>query len=260
MSLDLMAFVWNELPSRMVVGDRANAVTATHKLILLALADWCNDDGICWPAVHKLAHRCSTSDRTVQRLMADFEAAGWIERKVSRSGTKTNVYRLHIDRMKTPDGVTDCHPYVDKVVDTDVDKPVDTSVHKNDDSSARVTPVSPPPGGVYIDVEPSLNQNPHARVRAREEDDVIKTCADPPLTSNAARQEGDRGAGNRYEVSEHDRPAVRSAKAMLRAMSDGATLSMAQQDYIVRAMKWTRDQLGAHIQAARQDTSLREMA
>jgi hypothetical protein len=259
-SIRIMTAVWDETPARMTCGGRVNPVTATHKLILLALADWCNDEGICWPSVHKLAQRCSTSDRTVQRLMADFEAAGWIERKVSKDGTKTNVYRLHIDRMKTPDGVTDCHPYVDKVVDTDVDKPVDTSVHKNDDSSARVTPVSPPPGGVYIYVEPSLNQNPHARVRAREEDDVIKTCADPPLTSNAARQERDGGAGHRWEVSEHERPAVRSAKAMLRAMSDGATLSMAQQDYIVRAMKWTRDQLGAHIQAARQEISLREMA
>ncbi len=37
------------------------------KLILMALSDAADDDGICWPSVSTIAKRCNVSTRTVRR-------------------------------------------------------------------------------------------------------------------------------------------------------------------------------------------------
>lgn len=50
-----MNLVWQNAPYR------GNAL-----LTLLALADWCNDDGICWPKVENLAAKSRQSVRSAQ--------------------------------------------------------------------------------------------------------------------------------------------------------------------------------------------------
>mgnify|MGYP000141283017 CR=1 FL=1 len=59
MSIRLMSLVWDtDLPQ-------------TEKLVLLALADWSNDDGVSWPKQSTIAQRCSlTSERSVRRLIS----------------------------------------------------------------------------------------------------------------------------------------------------------------------------------------------
>lgn len=65
-----------------------------RKLILLALADNANDEGICWPSIPTIARRCSCSDRTVQINLQEMEDDGWI-RVRKRVGNST-VYELTI--------------------------------------------------------------------------------------------------------------------------------------------------------------------
>ena len=43
----------------------------TKLLMLIALADYCNDDGICWPSNPHLAERCRLSVRQTQRLLSE---------------------------------------------------------------------------------------------------------------------------------------------------------------------------------------------
>jgi len=44
-------------------------LSPSSKLVLMALADAADDQGICWPSVPTLARKCSVSPRTVQRVL-----------------------------------------------------------------------------------------------------------------------------------------------------------------------------------------------
>ncbi|MHB8348690.1 MAG: helix-turn-helix domain-containing protein [Acidiferrobacterales bacterium] len=47
------------------------------KLVLMAWADACDDDGYCWPRVPALARKTSLNDRSVQRILNQLKAGGW---------------------------------------------------------------------------------------------------------------------------------------------------------------------------------------
>lgn len=81
MSIRLMSEVW----------DRADA-SQTSLLVLLAIADFASEEGVCWPSIAVLARRARTSERHVQRVLTDLEATGWVSRN-DRKGHST-VYRI----------------------------------------------------------------------------------------------------------------------------------------------------------------------
>jgi len=64
----------------------------SEKLVALALADWCNDDGICWPSTAQIARKSSKSERTVQGVLAKLESRGILCRDM-RPG-KGTLYKL----------------------------------------------------------------------------------------------------------------------------------------------------------------------
>lgn len=69
MSVRIMTQVWDiHLPD-------------SEKLVLLALADCANDEGLCWPSMATLASKCSKSDRTVQASIKALVAAGHLSRE-----------------------------------------------------------------------------------------------------------------------------------------------------------------------------------
>lgn len=53
-----MTLVWEHAPCR------ENAL-----IVLLALADWSNDDGVCWPSIQKLADKARVDRRSAQRIV-----------------------------------------------------------------------------------------------------------------------------------------------------------------------------------------------
>jgi hypothetical protein len=59
-----------------------------RKMVLLALCDWANEQGECYPSVPTLAVKCSMGERTVQGHLADMEELGII-RRVMRTGRST---------------------------------------------------------------------------------------------------------------------------------------------------------------------------
>ena len=50
--------------------------TDSQKIVMLALADQANDEGMCWPSIATLARRCSKAERTVQVTLRQLEASG----------------------------------------------------------------------------------------------------------------------------------------------------------------------------------------
>jgi hypothetical protein len=70
------------------------------KIVLLALADIADDEGICWPGHRSLAAKCSITVRTVQRTIAGLQAHGQllIEPRYRQDGSRSsNRYRLPIE-------------------------------------------------------------------------------------------------------------------------------------------------------------------
>ena len=89
MSLEVSTFYW----------DRCPEVTGSARLVILALADRCNEDGWCYPSVPELARRCRLSDRGVQKLLARLAAGGHIAVEAKEGARKTHgspTHRYHL--------------------------------------------------------------------------------------------------------------------------------------------------------------------
>lgn len=69
MSVRVMTQVW-ETP-----------MPAKDKLVLLALADCANDEGLAWPSITTLARKCGCDERTVQRNLRELEKACAVKRE-----------------------------------------------------------------------------------------------------------------------------------------------------------------------------------
>ena len=75
---------------------------STDRLMLLALAEYADDEGICWPGVATLQRRCSLKTlRGARKVLERLDAAGFIER-IERPG-RSNLYRLSGERLETPE-------------------------------------------------------------------------------------------------------------------------------------------------------------
>lgn len=72
----------------------------SEKLVLLALADWANDDGVCWPSIKKLSEKSSAGERSVQRAIKSLIAAGHLSRE-DRPG-KGVLFTVHPRQYDTP--------------------------------------------------------------------------------------------------------------------------------------------------------------
>ncbi len=92
------------------------ALTPTLKLVLMALADAADDQGVCWPSVSTLAKKCTVSTRTVQRSLRVLIDSGLLIAKPRqrRDGSSTsNRYRLLIaedDNLSPPREAGDTRP------------------------------------------------------------------------------------------------------------------------------------------------------
>lgn len=80
----------------------------TPKLVLMALADAANDQGICWPSISTVATKCRVSDRTVRRVVQTLIARGLMvsNRRFRKDGScSSNRYQLMLgggDRLSPP--------------------------------------------------------------------------------------------------------------------------------------------------------------
>ena len=69
-------------------------VTGATLLVLLALADYANDNGICWPGVPALAKKARVSERYVRDLLGDLERDGYIIRDFNSGPHGVNTYKV----------------------------------------------------------------------------------------------------------------------------------------------------------------------
>lgn len=89
MSFVIMGKVWE-----------ASDLAGDELVLMLALADQANDDGVCWPSVRRLAARCRRSERWVQYRVRELVEKGYVavEKRGGEEGERqrSNVYRILI--------------------------------------------------------------------------------------------------------------------------------------------------------------------
>lgn len=60
--------------------------TPAQKLVALCLADFCDDNGKCWPSNALIARKCGLSEQTVENAIAVFKGCGLIVRETRMRG------------------------------------------------------------------------------------------------------------------------------------------------------------------------------
>lgn len=69
---------------------------ANHRLVLLALADAANDEGVCWPSVATIARKAGCGEATVRRALSQLESEGLVsrEKRGVNGRQRSNFYHL----------------------------------------------------------------------------------------------------------------------------------------------------------------------
>ena len=90
MSVKAMTYVWENSPYN------GNAL-----IVHLALADHCDDQGICWPSQKYLANKCKVSERQIRRIISQMVLDGFLFVQVrGREGKNNNRYRLLFKKVQ----------------------------------------------------------------------------------------------------------------------------------------------------------------
>lgn len=91
-----MSLVWERAP-----------YTAGSLIVLLALADWANDEGVAWPSMERLAQKARIDRRSAQRIVRQLEKDGVLEVQHGGGRAKQHKYVL---KMNT---ATFCRPLIE---------------------------------------------------------------------------------------------------------------------------------------------------
>jgi len=91
MSIKLQSKVWDECTN----------VSGSKLLLLLALADFADDQGQCFPKIKTLADRIRTDERGTRKHMKELRELGYIEVLESSGGRRSNTYKVHVNPVKT---------------------------------------------------------------------------------------------------------------------------------------------------------------
>lgn len=144
MSVRVMSAIW----------DGAEA-DGTMLLLLLALADYSNDAGLCWPSVATLARRIRRGRRQTYDLLAEAERRGLVTR--DSGGRKGEPKRSNRYTLTVPMGAAQRTGAVDRTGAADRTPPVQPAAPVPVQSTApkpsiepsrnRHSPPNPPRGG-----------------------------------------------------------------------------------------------------------------
>lgn len=86
MSTKLTGYVWD--------GCAASGMKLSSVAIMARLADFSNDEGVCWPSIETIARQIGAGMSTVRTAIARLEAEGWLTRKARRQGIERRAYEI----------------------------------------------------------------------------------------------------------------------------------------------------------------------
>ena len=158
---------------------------------MLALSDFCDDDGICYPGVARIAKKCKISERSVQRAFQSLTKLGElsIEQKagIHTNGGSTNRFTLMLNGgVKLTGGVQGGDIRGQKVVTNRV-KGGDTAMSPD----PSVDPSVDPSGGFVLSSEPKKRKTKIGTVNGHkptqsEVEDFTASIGQPRLDGEMA--------------------------------------------------------------------------
>lgn len=94
MSVKLSAWVWD--------GCATQGVKGIKLLVMVRLADFSSDEGVCWPSVATIARQLGAGRSTVITAISQLEADGWLTRTERRNGQRsaTNLYTMNTEKLR----------------------------------------------------------------------------------------------------------------------------------------------------------------
>lgn len=168
MSTKLQGYVWDVCA--------AAGMKLTSVAIMARLADYSNDDGVCWPSIETIARQLGAGESTVRTAIGKLEQDGWLSRQQRRKGNRnaSNVYQLNVQKLQAA--------AFSHLSESDTSK----SDGSNSDASKSDASKSGNNGGfhpsesggdpsVKSTTDPSDNKNPSCQVAAQPDREIVLT-------------------------------------------------------------------------------------
>ncbi|WKW40803.1 conserved phage C-terminal domain-containing protein [Kosakonia cowanii] len=168
MSTKLQGYVWDVCA--------AAGMKLTSVAIMARLADYSNDEGVCWPSIETIARQLGAGESTVRTAIGKLEQDGWLSRQQRRKGNRnaSNVYQLNVAKLQTA--------AFSHLSESDTSK----SDGSNSDASKSDASKSGKNGGfhpsesggdpsVNSTTDPSDNKNPSCQVAAQPDREIVLT-------------------------------------------------------------------------------------
>ena len=94
MSTKLTGYVWDACA--------ASGMKLSSVAIMARLADFSNDEGVCWPSIETIARQLGAGESTVRTAIGKLEQEGWLTRQQRRKGNRnaSNVYQLNVTKLQ----------------------------------------------------------------------------------------------------------------------------------------------------------------
>jgi hypothetical protein len=87
MSIRIMSAIWENGPE-----------SQGQLLVMLALSDYANDTGACWPSIASIARKARMTTRGTQKIIRQLEADGWLEIVTGNGRHGCNNYIVNPER------------------------------------------------------------------------------------------------------------------------------------------------------------------
>jgi hypothetical protein len=130
------------------VWEHAKEVKGRELLVLLALADSANDDGVCWPGLTSIARKTRIDRRHTIRIVRSLQERGYIKIEYRKDNDNPEKNLTNIYRVVTKQQVVTPEPLPS---DTETTTPSDTE-------TMRVVTSEPPKPSINRNKEPSKKQ------------------------------------------------------------------------------------------------------
>jgi len=193
MSIEIMSTIW-----------KLAEIGGTELLVLLALADFANDEGICWPSLKTVSRKARISERQTGRVIASLKKKGYLSIQHRLTGEATYTSNLYVitpvtltpppgDNLSPPGDTHDTTPG-----DIAVTPPGDIAMANKSSVNHQVKPLKK--DGAFSKGEKARAPDPRSKhpailmvkgITGRYPnktlwDDIIKQVGDHPDGENAA--------------------------------------------------------------------------